>query len=103
MGGTAVVQLAGTLNLSLLYTLDANQVFSISDSYCELVRPLIGYLHGLGLPAEMGGVSGAFCSGRYDVICGELKLAGTAQRVKTVSGEQRVLCCKSPHTNRLLG
>ncbi len=90
-GGTAVAQLAGTVNLSLIYALGANQGFSIADSYSELVSPLVAYLRLLGLPAQMGEVSGAFCSGRYDVICDGQKLAGTAQRVKTLSAERRVL------------
>lgn len=90
-GGTAVVHTGGTLNVSLVYTCAPGEIFSIGASYRELVEPLIAYLGEQGIPAEMGEVPGAFCSGRYDVICNGGKLAGTAQRVKRIAGRSRVL------------
>jgi octanoyl-[GcvH]:protein N-octanoyltransferase len=90
-GGTAVAHMPGTLNVSLIYSLHGESPFSIEESYRELVAPLIAYLNTIGLPAEMGEVSGAFCSGRYDVICEGKKLAGTAQRVRTIDGSRCVL------------
>jgi lipoate-protein ligase A len=81
-GGTVVPQGDGVLNLSLAYRLADSQRFSIAAAYARLLGPLIRMLRADGMPATIGEVPEAFCNGRYDLVLGGGKLAGTAQRVR---------------------
>jgi len=81
-GGTAVVHTSGVLNFTLCYRLPAGGAFSVAESYAVMNAPIMQFLESLGIPSSVGEVSNAYCPGRYDIVAGGNKLAGTAQRVK---------------------
>jgi octanoyl-[GcvH]:protein N-octanoyltransferase len=79
-GGAAVAHGPGTLNMSVILPRERRSGFSIDDGY----RLWIGILDtalriGWGVTVHANQIEDAFCSGRYDAVVGEQKLAGVAQ------------------------
>ncbi len=52
----------------------------VEDVYHLLCEPVRGALQDLGLTTGYGQVAGSFCDGRFNLVHGGKKLAGTAQR-----------------------
>lgn len=79
-GGGVTPQGPGILNVSLGARFPHNLRPSFEDSYELICGPLISELASLGISATTTSVDGAFCDGRFNVVVGGKKLAGTAQR-----------------------
>lgn len=81
-GGTAVAMGPGVLNLSLVLprslVVDASG-YSIDMVYQLLCDPIRQALLTLGIPTRFGSVPGVFCDGRFNLVAGGKKIAGTAQ------------------------
>lgn len=94
-GGSAVVQGAGVLNLSLAFTAAAEVRDRIGATYRVLCAPLIEALRRRGVDAANAAVAGTMCDGAYNVVVAGRKLAGTAQRWRSLGrarpGEHAVL------------
>lgn len=78
-GGTAVPHGPGDLNVTLCYP--AGQTPAAPEpGYRRLLEGLqeaVG--RALGLEAEEGAIPGSFCDGRFNLVVGDRKVAGTAQ------------------------
>ena len=79
-GGGAVVQGAGVVNLSMVFSIGAALRERIGTGYRVLCEPLMAMLRGRGMEGSYRAVSGTMCDGAYNVVVGARKLAGTAQR-----------------------
>ncbi|MBV1790170.1 lipoate--protein ligase family protein [Marinobacterium sp. D7] len=78
-GGDLTPQSPGLINIALAFRSKRHKQ-AIRDSYMTLCQPLIDYLADLGIAAHCSAVDGAFCDGDYNLVVGDRKLAGTAQR-----------------------
>lgn len=78
-GGGIVPQGPGVLNLSLSVGLPASDR-GVTPDFEWLCAPIVAWLAEAGVEAETRSVPGAFCDGRFNVVVGGRKLAGTAQR-----------------------
>lgn len=86
-GGTPVPLTPGMLNLSLAYCVPAAWNWSIDDAYRHLAGLLQQALYGIGVTAEIGEIAGAICPGRFDLAIGGRKIAGAAQRRRSLPGQ----------------
>ncbi|MHB1954645.1 MAG: lipoyl protein ligase domain-containing protein [Sulfobacillus sp.] len=84
-GGTAVPQGPGILNLSLIWPepgdLTSDEVFH------ALMTPVQQALHSMGILTRPGAAPGAICDGRYNLLAGRQKIAGTAQAWRSIRHE----------------
>jgi lipoate-protein ligase A len=94
-GGGAVVQGNGVLNLSMVFMAELMVPDRIGASYRFLCAPLMAMLSGRGVESGYRAIAGTMCDGAYNVVVGGRKLAGTAQRWKSLGrsrpGEYAVL------------
>lgn len=72
-GGDIVPQGPGTLNLAIVWSMPDTP--SIADGYAKICNPIRAVLGG-----RCGAVDGSFCDGNFNVVFGQRKVAGTAQR-----------------------
>lgn len=79
-GGDLMPQGPGIVNVSLVFASTANPPPSIAQAYDMLCRPIEDLLIRHGVHARRGSVPGAFCDGAHNIVVGDRKLAGTAQR-----------------------
>lgn len=82
-GGTAVVHRPGVLNISLVR---ARLGHAIEADYANLVRLIASAAATLGVAVGHGSVPGASCDGRWNLVVGGRKLAGTAAATRTRGG-----------------
>lgn len=82
-GGTIVPHYEGVLNVSLLYPVMGNRK-SYVEQYLALCTPIIAVLKEMGIKADIGPVTGAYCNGEFNVAIDGKKVAGTAQRWKKI-------------------
>jgi octanoyl-[GcvH]:protein N-octanoyltransferase len=78
-GGAAVALAPGVINLALFTTLP-DPAPSLAAGFELICRPVIAALARFGVAAGTGHAPGAFCDGRFNVLVGDRKIAGTAQR-----------------------
>ncbi len=80
-GGSAVLHDDGVLNWSIVLprSRGSGPNRGLEDGYQLLCEGLIRGLQQLGVPARAGELPGTFCDGRYNLLAGEKKIAGTAQ------------------------
>jgi lipoate-protein ligase A len=90
-GGGLVPQGPGVLNLSLVWPVAGAAAPDLDAVYRALCGELAAALARLGLRCDARAVTGAFCDGRYNLACGDAKLAGTAQCWRRIGGVQVVL------------
>ncbi|MGH1414141.1 MAG: lipoyl protein ligase domain-containing protein [Pelagimonas sp.] len=89
-GGGIVPQGACTLNLAMV--LPCPSGFTLEDGYRLICGTLTEALSRFDISAHTGACPGAFCDGAWNVLAGERKLAGTAQRWRsTRSGRVALL------------
>ncbi|MBX5435769.1 MAG: ligase [Alicyclobacillaceae bacterium] len=80
-GGTAVPQGEGVFHVSWLLPRPAGG--ATTDQYYHLLcDPLVSWLRSFHVEATTGPLPGSYCDGRYNVLAGGRKLAGTAQAWK---------------------
>lgn len=94
-GGGAVAQGPGVVNLSMAFAIGADVRERIGASYRILCAPVMAMLRGRGIDGAYRAVSGTMCDGAYNIVVGDRKLAGTAQRWRSLGrdrpGEHGVL------------
>lgn len=81
-GGSAVAMGPGVLNLSLLLPrslVTGASGYAMDTVYHLLCEPIRQALSTIGIPTRYGSVPGAFCDGRFNLVTGGKKIAGTAQ------------------------
>lgn len=83
-GGGAVVQGPGVVNVSVAFAVSPQQPDRIRAAFEYLCAPLIDLLRRKGIEASNGTVPGAMCDGAYNVVVDRRKLAGTAQRWRSL-------------------
>ncbi len=79
-GGTVVPHLSTTLLLTLILPRRAAPEPRAEAVFRMLCSPVIEALAAFGIPADYGTVPGSFCDGRFNLVVGNRKIAGTAQR-----------------------
>lgn len=79
-GGDVTPQGAGVLNIAIAFALDPTERPSISAVYQIFCAPMIQWLQERGCDAASGFVPGSFCDGEYNIVIGDRKVVGTAQR-----------------------
>lgn len=77
-GGDLMPQGPGIVNVSLVFV--AAGSMTIAQAYDVLCRPIEALLAARGIAARRGSIPGAFCDGAHNIVVGDRKLAGTAQR-----------------------
>lgn len=82
-GGSAVVHRPGILNISLFAVRRAGTI-DIAEAYRMLGARIVAALDVLGVPATLGAVPGSYCDGRFNIVAGGRKLAGTACLLRPV-------------------
>jgi len=85
-GGTAVPHAPGILHLSLAFRPPERPLCTLESAYGALGLPLLRTLARLGVPATFGDAPGSFCDGRFNLLVGGRKVAGTAQRWRARPG-----------------
>jgi len=85
-GGTAVPHAPGILHLSLAFRPPERPVCTLESVYGALGLPLLRTLERVGLAAAFGDAPGSFCDGRFNLLVGDRKVAGTAQRWRARPG-----------------
>jgi len=85
-GGDAVVQGPGVVNVSLAFARSPKQEDRIGEAYRILCAPLMALLKEHGIEAANGAIAGAMCDGAFNVTAMGRKLAGTAQRWRSLRG-----------------
>ncbi|TCS60677.1 lipoate--protein ligase family protein [Varunaivibrio sulfuroxidans] len=78
-GGSAIPNGPGVVNLSLFIPRSDPSSLDIDAVYRLICDPIIETLAHWGVRAQMGAVDDAFCDGRYNIVAGGRKIAGTAQ------------------------
>ncbi len=81
-GGSAVPLGPGILNLSLVLPrsmVTGASGYSMDTVYRLLCDPIQQALATINIPTVFGSVPGAFCDGRFNLVAGGKKIAGTAQ------------------------
>ena len=79
-GGTMVPHLPGSLHLSLLLPRLREREPGTDEIYRFLAEPVREALAALGLETGYGTIPRSFCDGRFNLVAGGKKLAGTSQR-----------------------
>lgn len=94
-GGGAVVQGAGVVNLSMVFSIGPDVRERIGTSYRVLCEPVMAMLRARGIEGAFRSIPGTMCDGIYNIVVGARKLAGTAQRWRGLGrgrpGEHAVL------------
>lgn len=94
-GGGAVAQGAGVVNLSMTFSIGAALRDRIGASYRMLCAPVMAMLRSRGVEGAYRAIPGTMCDGAYNIVVGDRKLAGTAQRWRSLGrdrpGEHAVL------------
>jgi octanoyl-[GcvH]:protein N-octanoyltransferase len=85
-GGGAVPHAPGILQLSLAFAPPEGPPCTLEGVYRALAAPLARVLETHGVNAEAGCAAGAFCDGRFNLLVGGRKIAGTAQRWRARPG-----------------
>jgi len=88
-GGGAVPVGPGTLMVSLAIPGGPGAGLTLESVYRMLSTPLLALLADLGIAAGFGAVPGSFCDGRFNLVAGGRKLAGTAQSWRLAGGTGR--------------
>jgi len=78
-GGTAVALVPGVVNVGLIAPWRATRP-SLEQGFELVCAPLITALARFGVTASIGSAPQAFCDGRFNVLVGARKIAGTSQR-----------------------
>ncbi|MDD1792235.1 hypothetical protein L4D06_21840 [Enterovibrio makurazakiensis] len=86
-GGDLVPQSPGSLNVTLVFKRHKDKG-SIKDTYLALCLPIINALAKMGISAHCAPIPGSFCDGDYNLVVGDQKLAGTAQRWRRVKSAE---------------
>lgn len=89
-GGTTVVHRPGVLNFSLHEIAPIGAV-DINAGFERFTHRLIAAFAAIGVAAETGWVAGSYCDGRFNIVCGGQKIAGTACLVRKRGGWVGVL------------
>ncbi|HEY4646604.1 MAG TPA: hypothetical protein VIH25_10030 [Steroidobacteraceae bacterium] len=89
-GGSAVPLAPGVINLSLIASWRTIRP-TLGAAFQKLCGVLIDALENLGVSAITGHASRAFCDGRCNILVGDRKIAGTAQRQSSLSTHGAVL------------
>lgn len=87
-GGGAVVQGAGVVNLSMVFSIGAALRDRIGTSYRVLCQPVMAMLRVRGIEGTYRAIPGTMCDGIYNIVVGDRKLAGTAQRWRGLGRER---------------
>ncbi|MFV3128913.1 lipoate--protein ligase family protein [Niveispirillum sp. KHB5.9] len=90
-GGSAVIHGPHILNVSLAWQVAEADGIGIQQGYERLAAPMIAALSDMGVPAELSHVPGASCDGRYNLVHGGRKLAGTAGLIRPADGVRGLL------------
>ncbi len=89
-GGTTVVHRAGILNVSRCEDWDCGEG-DISARFRSFCEGLASALAALGFAARLGNVARSYCDGRFNIVVGERKVAGTASLVRSTGGRVGLL------------
>lgn len=89
-GGTAVVHRPGMLNFSV-YEVRRAGAFDVTARFEAFTRHLIYALAAIGVAARTGRVDGSYCDGRFNIVSGARKVAGTACLVRQRHGQTGLL------------
>jgi len=79
-GGDLAPQGPGIVNLTIAFVQPPGRPLRIEQSYEQLCEPTIAWLRSRNISARCGPLGGTFCDGAYNILIGDRKLAGTAQR-----------------------
>lgn len=79
-GGGAVAQGTSVVNLSMTFSISAALRDRIGASYRMLCAPVMAMLRSRGIEGAYRAIPGTMCDGAYNIVVGDRKLAGTAQR-----------------------
>ncbi len=86
-GGDVTPQGPGILNVSIAFAQRKGATRPIENGFEVLCAPIFEELAALGLQGRFGSVPGAFCDGDYNVVVGNRKVAGTAQRMRRLTSD----------------
>jgi lipoate-protein ligase A len=78
-GGSAVPLAPGVVNVGLIASWNGDRP-TLDTGFRLLCGPLIAALHSLGITTGTGRAPRAFCDGRWNILVGVRKIAGTSQR-----------------------
>ncbi|EXL02665.1 lipoate--protein ligase family protein [Aquamicrobium defluvii] len=87
-GGGAVVQGSGVVNLSMVFSIGAALRDRIGTSYRILCEPVMTMLRHRGIHGAYRAIRGTMCDGIYNIVVGNRKLVGTAQRWRYLGRER---------------
>lgn len=87
-GGGAVAQGPGVVNLSMTFPIGAGSPDRIGASYRVLCAPVMAMLRRQGVEGAYRAIPGTMCDGAYNIVVGGRKLAGTAQRWRSLGRDQ---------------
>ncbi|HTT12057.1 MAG TPA: lipoate--protein ligase [Burkholderiaceae bacterium] len=90
-GGGLVPQGPGVLNVSLVWCTARGTPGGTDEIYGSLCGALAAALAHLGIIASTQRAEGSFCDGRFDLVVGGRKLAGTAQAWRRIEDQRVVL------------
>ncbi len=79
-GGDVTPQGAGTVNVTLAYTLPKGVRPVIEEQYDVLCRPIADHLRSWEVTPEYASVEKSFCDGAFNISVGGRKMVGAAQR-----------------------
>lgn len=91
-GGDITPQGKGLLNIALAFALDPVEQPTISSVYQMFCAPMLQWISENGVQVCTGFVPGSFCDGEYNIVAGNRKVGGTAQRwtrIRTRKDESR--------------
>ena len=78
-GGSAVAMGPGVVNVGLIRPWRVTRP-TLEEGFRLICAPLIGALARFGVTATTGSAPGSYCDGRFNVLAGSRKIAGTSQR-----------------------
>ncbi len=94
-GGAPVPQRQGVINISYMYTIDANQDYSIPDAYRSFCDKLSLFFAHFGIKVDAHATPGSYCDGDYNLNINKQKIVGTAQRVVLKKGGGKVVLAQA--------
>lgn len=83
-GGELTPQSEGFINLSLVIKCKRKQL-NIKDSYHIICDAIMQWLANYKIQSHCSSIDGAFCDGDFNIVIGNQKLVGTAQRWKKIT------------------
>lgn len=89
-GGSAVPLAPGVVNVGLIASWRGNRP-TLDTGFRQVCGPLIDALRSLGIKAGTGRVPRSFCDGRWNILVGTRKIAGTSQRQASIGKGGAVL------------